>query len=282
MRVRIIFELKNQGAMVDFHHQPQVASLIKSLIKGNDTYRHFRDYNFSALKGQTRTSKYGLHFLSSKITLVISSRKQAFITFLLDQLVALKTVVIGELQLRLIQVEREIFPAAESHTKFLCLSPLVLANPEEDPVSAKKFIPPTLDNFSDLVYEGTMMRMEATGLYTVEQLESFNKFQIVPDKNYLNKLKANEKKFARIYTVYDGAARNELRGYTFPFVLYADPLVQEYVIECGLGACTTRGYGMVDLVDDYQTKRVLLEEYNHMMEVERPPHLGNSSQADQR
>ncbi|NJO03714.1 MAG: hypothetical protein HC880_20425 [Bacteroidia bacterium] len=57
------------------------------------------------------------------------------------------------------------------------------------------------------------------------------------------------KKFARIYTVFEGKIKYELRGYTFPFTLYAAPAVQEFIFNCGLGAYTHKGFGMIDLAN---------------------------------
>ena len=68
---------------------------------------------------------------------------------------------------------------------------------------SKRFIPPETDEFSDVLFESTILRMEALGTYNNEQLASFSKFQLVPDENYLRKIRENQKKFARIYPVYD-------------------------------------------------------------------------------
>ena len=89
--------------------------------------------------------------------------------------------------------------------------------------------------------------MEKSGWYSPEEMESFFKFQVVPDMVYVNKLKEQQKKFARIYAVYDLDVKYEVRGYTLPFTLYAAPEVQDFVFKCGLGAFTHKGFGMMDL-----------------------------------
>ena len=91
--------------------------------------------------------------------------------------------------------------------------------------------------------------MEKSGWFTPEQMESFYKFQVVPDMVYVNKLKEQQKKFARIYAVYDMDVKYEVRGYTLPFTLYAAPEVQDFVFKCGLGAFTHKGFGMLDLAN---------------------------------
>ena len=70
--------------------------------------------------------------------------------------------------------------------RYLCLSPLVVLNTDSNEKN-KEFIHPTLDKFSDFLYESTMLRMERSKLYTSEEIESFYKFQIIPDKIYLDK-----------------------------------------------------------------------------------------------
>jgi CRISPR-associated endoribonuclease Cas6 len=143
--------------------------------------------------------------------------------------------------------ELETEPTLEVSNKFVCISPLVLITPAFNEEAGKRFINPDSDEFSDLLYESTLTRMEKSGWYTQEQMESFFKFQVVPDMVYVNKLKEQQKKFARIYAVYDLDVKYEVRGYTLPFTLYAAPEVQDFVFKCGLGAFTHKGFGMMDL-----------------------------------
>jgi CRISPR-associated endoribonuclease Cas6 len=107
-----------------------------------------------------------------------------------------------------------------------------------------------------MLYESIMSRMESSGLFTTEQLSSFYKFQLIPDKEYLQKIKDSDKKFARIYPTFgDEGQKYEVRGYTFPFILYAAPEVRKFVFDCGLGALTHKGFGMLDLAQaDLQRK----------------------------
>ncbi len=251
MRVRIIFNLKNKGASVPFHHQYLLAQLIKGIILrgGNQDYINFPHYNFSAIKGQTKISRNGLHYFSSKVTLVFSSPSKAFNDYFLNNLFELPKVDIGNLILTPEYVEKEHVPEFSDQCKFICISPLVLRTPSFDSEESKKFISPEDDQFSDLLYESLMARMEKYGKYTAEQIESFYKFQLVPDKDYLKKIREKQKKFARIYPVYDQDVKFEIRGYTLPFTLYADPLVQEFVFTGGLGIFTHKGFGMVDLAN---------------------------------
>jgi CRISPR-associated endoribonuclease Cas6 len=247
LRVRIIFGLVNKGASVPFHHQYLIAGFIESLLKKYKDDVHYSDaYNYSGLKGQIKVGKDGLYFYSSKITLVLSCPSDEFVDFFLTKLFKQQQIEIGKLQLVPIQVERENLPVTTEEMKYLCISPLVVIDPRDGGQDTKKFISPALDTFSDLLYENIIMRMEKSG-YTSEELANFYKFQVVPDKDYLAKIKDGDKKFARVFPVYDKGEKLEVRGYTFPFTLYADPEVQKFVLNCGLGYITNKGFGMLDI-----------------------------------
>lgn len=257
MRVRIIFILKNKGAFVPFHHQFLLAQLVKGIIikGGNEQFRNFSFYNFSGLKGQTKISRNGLHFFSNRVTLVFSCLEKEFLDYFIDELFKMSHVEVGNLVLIPESVELENSPEITEEMKYICISPIVLLKPSFNDSESKRFIPPEGDEFSDILFESTILRMETLGKYTNEQLASFSKFQLVADENYLRKIRENQKKFARIYPVYDQDVKYEVRGYTFPFVLYAAKEVQEFVFIAGLGAFSHKGFGMLDLANTDPSKR---------------------------
>lgn len=263
MRTRIIFSLKNRGAYVPFHHQFLLAQFIKGiLIFGpNKDYKDFTQFIFSGLKGQTKISRKGLHFYSSKVTLVFSCADKDFLDYFLARLFEQKDIVIGSLHLTPESFEKEEAVQINEEAKFLCISPIVpiqAAGFNDD--QSKKFMSPDTDEFSDLLYDATISRMEATGKYTAEQLAAFYKFQIVPDADYLNRIQATQKKFARIYPVYDNDVKFEVRGYTFPFTLYAAPEVQRFVYENGLGYFCHKGFGMLDIAGNDSIRKANQQE----------------------
>lgn len=257
MRIRLIFSLKNKGTYLPFHHQYILAQFLKGLIVkgGNEEFFNYNYFNFSGLKGQTKVSRSGLHYYSSLVTLVLSSPNEEFMDYLLEQVFATPKIELGNLILSPEYTELESEPQLETSNKFVCISPLVLLTPAFNDESGKRFINPDTDEFSDLLYESTLTRMERSGWYTQEQMESFYKFQVVPDMNYVNKLREQQKKFARIYSVYDMDVKYEVRGYTLPFTLYAAPEVQDFVFKCGLGAFTHKGFGMLDLANHATVQR---------------------------
>jgi CRISPR-associated endoribonuclease Cas6 len=250
LRVRIIFSLKNRGSILPFHHQNILTDFIKeTLAAGNEErFISFPYYHFSGLKGQTKISKKGLHYTSQKTTLVLASPNQEFIDYFLYNLFKKESITLGELNLIPLSVEKEEHSDLGEEVKYVCISPIVIVDPRIiNNQNSKGFILPDTDLFSDLLYEITMQRMEKMGAYTPQQISSFFKFQIVPDKEYLHKIKTEEKKFARIYTIPFRDHKYEVRGYTFPFTLLAASEVQQFLYDCGVGAFNDRGFGMVDL-----------------------------------
>lgn len=249
MRTRIIFSLKNRGAYVPFHHQYLLAQVIKGLLVfgPEKSYLDFHSFNFSGLKGQTKVSRKGLHFYSSKVTLVFACSDKGFMDYLLARIFEQKEIVVGNLHLVPDSTELEELVPIGDESRFLCISPIVLLEPSFNDESAKRFVPPDSDEFSDLLYDSTLARMEATGKFTAEQIASFYKFQIVPDRGYIHRIQSSHKKFARIYPLFDNDIKFEVRGYTFPFTLYAAREVQQFVYENGLGHFTHKGFGMLDV-----------------------------------
>ena len=262
MRVRVIFFLKNRGAYIPFHHQFLLAQVLKAiLIKGgNQKYASSKNFNFSGLKGQTKPSRKGLHFYSSRVTLVISSQDKGFMDYLLYNLMSMPRLEIGSMLLVPEKVEVESIAGVRDLDKFICLSPLVLLEPQIMNDEAKAFVGPETDEFSDLVYDSTMQRLEDSGLFSPEKMEEFKNFQIVPDQAYLDKVVQEHKKFSRVYPVYDQDVKFEIRGYTFPFNLYAEQEVKEFVFMNGLGAMTHKGFGMIDMAYHDPNERV--QEYD--------------------
>jgi CRISPR-associated endoribonuclease Cas6 len=265
LRTRIIFSLKNRGAYVPFHHQYLLAQVIKGLLVfgPEKSYLNFNQFNFSGLKGQTKVSRKGLHYFSSRVTLVFSCADKTFLDYFIARLFEQKDIVVGNLHLVPESVESEEPVTINDEARFLCISPIVLIQASFNDERGKKFIPPDSDEFSDLLYESTIARMEATGRYTPEQLTSFYKFQMVADAEYIQRIQSTHKKFARIYPLYDNDIRFEIRGYTFPFTLYAAKDVQQFVYENGLGQFTYKGFGMLDVATNDSVQNTTQQEMSY-------------------
>jgi CRISPR-associated endoribonuclease Cas6 len=248
VRARVIFSVENIGASIPFHHQFLLSRIVKEMIVLDPVFSGFKSYSFSGVKGQTKVGRDGLQILSNKITIVFSSVSKEFIHFLINKIFTYKKIEIATLRVRPDSVEIEEIPLfIDGKSKYLCLSPVVFTNPKQPSIDTKRFVPPSTDEFSDLIYESTMANMEASGLYSAEELAKYFKFQIVPDPDYMEKIKEEEKKIARIYNVYMNDAKYEVRGYTIPFTLFAEPEVHKFIFNVGIGAIVNEGFGMLDI-----------------------------------
>lgn len=187
--------------------------------------------------------------------MVVSCMSKDFIDYFVKNIFDFPQLEVGNLTLIPEAVEEEEMVDFDNVSKFICISPIVLSVPKFNDSEGKKFIHPETDEFSDLLYESTILRMSQSKLYSTEKLKTFFKFQLVPDHGYLTKIEQSQKKFARIYPVFDQDVKYEVRGYTFPFTLYAAPEVQKFVFTLGMGAFTHKGFGMLDLANIDPTKR---------------------------
>lgn len=268
MRIRIVFHLWNKGGHVPFHHQYMLSQIIKGVnLRGSDEkFRKFTDYNFSGLKGQTQVSRKGLHFFSNRVTLVFSCSNADFCEYFLDNLFDLEEFEIGTMKLSPEVVETEEPYVFTDNMKYVCISPVVIKDPLLHQLEIKSFIDPMEDQFSDLLYDSTMSRMEKAGV-SRSKINSFYKFQVVPDESYLEKIKASNKKFARVYPMYESKTKYEVRGYTFPFSLYADKQVQEFIFTHGLGVLGDRGFGMLDIANSNPVKRNITRKSKSLLNV---------------
>jgi len=229
------------------------------MIGGDASFLTWDKFNFSALKGQTKASRKGLHFFSSRVTLVVSSMHDDFINYFLASLFKQSKVTVGGLTLVPEKVEKESIELVKEHDTFICLSPIILHKPILGNGESIRFINPESDEFSDKLYDITMQMLENIGGYSSEDMVRFNKFQLVPDSEYLEKLLANNKKYCRVFSVYDQDIKYEVRGYTFPFELYAEPEVKQQIFIHGLGELPHKGFGMIDLANQDPNSRT--EEY---------------------
>ena len=258
MRVRIIFQLKNRGAVAPFHHQHLIAKMfddMKTEIGSKEDTENM--LCFSGIKGQTKVGKRGLYYFSSRVTIVVTSHDAEFLKAILKNILSKDEISLGELILIPEGIEKEKPLDYEEKTKYVAISPIIpVGYFGQNKSMLTNFLDPTSDEFSDYLYESTIARMESSGRFSEEEITSFYRFQVVPDHDYMTKLKRNNKKFSRIYLVEIQGEDVELRGYTLPLAIYAHPTVQQFIFECGFGDYTDKGYGLLDIANVNPLDRV--------------------------
>ncbi len=243
MRFKISF-IRDQSSAnsIPLHHQKLLTDALVPLMEGISEIR--KHYNFSSLKGTSKIQNGLMRFLSSKITLVISGRKKEAAENLVQAIFDKKSLMVGKM--KLIPRHKEIIADPDFQTKmrYLCISPLILADPNRDNQKAQDQVDPTSHQFSDLLYNAVLDRMEHSG-FTEAQLNEYAEFEVTPDMEYVHKVQESGKKFSRQYKSFSG---QPMVGFLLPFTLHAHPDVHKFIWESGLGVLTDEGYGMVDVV----------------------------------
>lgn len=243
MRVKISF-LRSQGSLntVPLHHQKIIWNTIQSIaeeipgLKGN--------FNFSSLKGTSKVKNGFMRFLSSKITLVISCGDDDLMNAFVEKVFEKPEVSFG--RLILIPKAFETIPAPEfnKEMKCVCISPIILADPDIDHLHSQEIIDPASHRFSDFLFNSMMDRLEKAG-FSESQLNEYAEFEASPDYEYLQKLADAGKKYARFYKSNSGQS---MIGYLLPFQLHAHPDIHKFFWDEGIGCLTHEGYGMIDFV----------------------------------
>jgi CRISPR-associated endoribonuclease Cas6 len=243
MRVKISFLRDHSSAnSIPLHHQKLLTDSLSPFFESLTSDRTI--WNFSSLKGTSKIMNGFMRMLSSKVTLVISGRNKEYLEQVIKMVFERPYISIGKMNL--IPKNYDVIPDPDFQTKmrYLCISPLILHDPNKETDKAQEQIDPTSHAFSDILYNDVLDRMEKAG-YTESQLNEFAEFEFMPDQDYVNKINTTGKKFARFYKCLSGIT---MMGYLLPFTLHAHPEVHKFVWEVGMGVLTEEGYGMVDIV----------------------------------
>jgi CRISPR-associated endoribonuclease Cas6 len=246
MRVRIVFQVLNQGGYMPFHQQVLLSTFVHDFLPRISSNANI--WNFSGLKGQTRVAARGLFYNSQKVTLVFASPDSLLVKSFIESLFSAGSFGLAGLELQPIQALEEKVNFSDNIEKYICISPLVVLSDGLPEKELKQFISPDAESFSDLLYESTMSRMENSGDPYI--LSGKNpRFEFSPDADYLQKARESDKKFSRIYALEGLGNFNELRGYTLPFFLEAPTEIHEFIFHSGLGDACQFGFGMIDFAD---------------------------------
>lgn len=246
MRIKISFYQESSSAdSIPLHHQKLLADALKPVLRSVSDDPSL--FNFSSIKGTSKIMKGFMRMLSSKVTLVISSRKKEMLEQAVNALFKEKELTVSKMKLLPKSYVHIPDPEFGVKMRYLCISPLILHDPAKEPHKAQEQPEPSSHAFSDILYNVTLDKMEKAG-YSESQLSSFAEFEYTPDADYVHKITAAGKKFVRHYQSSSG---NSMAGYLLPFTLHAHPLVQEFIWQSGIGALTEEGYGMVDIVKQH-------------------------------
>lgn len=243
MRVKISFMRDNTSAnALPLHHQKLLFDGLANSI--TDVEGNRNDIIFSSLKGTSRIQNGFMKFLSSKVTLVLSSHNEEFLKALVARIFEKAFLPVGKMNI--LPKGQEVIPDPDFQTKmrYLCISPLILFDPAKDAVRAGESLDPSSHEFSDIMYNQTMDSMEKAG-FSELQISQYAEFDLQPDQDYIAKIHNSNKKFARVYR---NSHDQNMMGYLIPFSMHAHVDVHKFIWQRGLGVLNHEGYGMIDTV----------------------------------
>lgn len=243
MRLKITFLRDHKAAnSLPLHHQNLLYRALQKVCE--DQPQFLESINFSSLKGTAKIQSGIMKFMSNKITLVISGLSEEAVMGIADGIFTRDYLELEEMHLMPKTKEEIPDPEFETRMKYLCISPLILCLPDRDDESCRETIDPTSREFSDILYDRMMERMENAG-FSEEELDEFAVFEAQPDPDYVDKVLKHGKKYARFYESEKGET---ITGYLLPMTLHAHPSVHRFIWERGMGTFTNEGYGMIDVV----------------------------------
>ena len=247
MRAKIAF-VRNPSVtnVVPLHHQKLISGFVEYVTSDYRPRPQF--YNFSSLKGTSKVKNGFMRFLSSKITLVVSSPDTNYIELMVQKIMGKDVINVGKMELKPKEYNIIDAPEFEIRTRYVCISPIVPLDPNQNEKGAQEILDPYSHKFSDILYNDILDKLERAG-FTEDELYQFAEFEVMPDKEYMSKLLDTQKKYARFYKCNSG---KPMVGYLFPFTLHAHVEVHKFIWDCGLGTLNKEGYGMVDIVKQEQ------------------------------
>lgn len=246
MKVRFHFRRMGKGNAVPVYHQNLVADLLRNWVSvsfTDDRERKFDLFTFSSLKGLNKVEGNLLFFHSQQVHITLSSPNDAWLGRLADSIMSQPAFQVNEMTLAPESYETVQTPAFGWETRFVSLSPMVLFDPFQRPEVSSEILNPYSNEFSDLLYDTLLDRMESYPMGNYN-LEEYSKFQIVPDSAYISRMREQKKKYGRSLEV----QQRKVKAYLFPFTLFAHPDVQHFVYSAGIGCLGSEGFGCVDLV----------------------------------
>jgi CRISPR-associated endoribonuclease Cas6 len=246
MKVRFHFRRSGKGNAVPVYHQDLLAKLIRQWI--NSTFTESEDlqfdlFTFSSLKGLNKVEGNLMFYHSQQVHIMLSSPHEMWLTRLSDSIMRQGSFQIHEMTLLPEAYEVASPPVFGWESRFVSMSPMILFDPHLKPEAPSEILNPYSNDFSDLLYDSLLDKMESYPFGNFN-FNEYSKFQVVPDSEYIRKLKETKKKFGRPLEV-EG---RKVKSYLFPFTLFAHPDVQSFVYAAGIGCMGSTGFGCVDLV----------------------------------
>jgi CRISPR-associated endoribonuclease Cas6 len=246
MKYRFLLRKKAKPGLLPVFHQPILGNLIdevKFKYFDSEEDKNYEHFTFSTLKGQSKIERNFVNFNGNRVHWIVSALNNEWMEKLAACFMQQGSVLLDQMECMFESYEIVPEPEFTNKMKYVCLSPIILFDPDTSHHDDAESIDPLKDQFSDIMFDTLMDRMEKIPGNTYP-FEEFSKFQVLPDLDYLEKQIQAGKKVSRTIPL----GEQKTKAYLFPFTLYAHPKVQEYVYNSGIGAMCSKGFGAVDLL----------------------------------
>lgn len=194
--------------------------------------KRFKFFTFSWLQGRRRIVGPSITFAPDRLTWLISSPIEAFLTNFATGLLAAGLLSIGPAEFAIEAVQ--VLPTSEfsEHARFTCLSPIVASVPLED--RRTRYIRPIEGTeFSKFIRKNLLEKYRL--LYGESPAD--DRFEIVFDPAYLSRDSNCGEKLITF-------KNTQIRGAFAPFMATGSPALIQMGYDAGFGVKNAAGFGM--------------------------------------
>ena len=250
MRIKIVCHI-GRGIYLPINYNHLLTSAIYRFLKLSDPEyarflhedgyateeKRFKLFTFSQLMAKKREILGDQICFRSLLTWYVSSPQEAFLGSFALSLMDQGKLQIGQLQLRVRDVEIPRTPRFHSQMTFRCLSPITMSTKRErDGKLVMHYCLPDEPEFSELVRQNLIRKYETIH----RQKPADDSFSMEFDAEYIRKRKGRITRLIRYKDI-------DIRGVLCPFHATGSPELMFVGYECGFGDKNSAGFGMVDV-----------------------------------
>ena len=229
MRIKISFlKVHGSSGTVPLHHQKIISAFMDEIIRELPVTSDF--YNFSSLKGTSKVQSGQIRFLSSKVSLVVSTSQWVY-GRLGKKNLRQKIGEFAKLTLVPKSMISSLIRNSNPQMKYVCISPMIPQQPFPD-----GWVVLFLNRWIQEATSFQIFLWCRSGLHGKKPDSRKNKSAACGNlKSFL--ILDTFRKFLRhtkVCTVLKNNNNQTMYGYLLPFTLHAHPQVQKFIWECGI------------------------------------------------
>ena len=250
MRTQILINVRKQITLPINYNHLLVGIIYRFLKESNPEYadflhetgyhvekKRFKLFTFSQLMAEQRRILGAEIQFRSPVAWYVSSPVQEFLSHFADTLLTRGSLLLGQHDLRIIDVKIPRTPRFQPEMRFRCLSPIVMSTlrKREDGQNRTHYCLPDDPELSELIRQNLVRKHQA--IYGEPPRNDALTFRF--DGNYMRR------KEGRVTRLIDFKGI-KVRGVLCPFSVSGNPALIKIGYECGFGDKNSAGFGMVE------------------------------------